>query len=133
MRSMPSSKDPLLVPLFEVLDFCDTARTAASRQVTSVAPQALSLFNGDFVNRQSRHFARRLEVEAGPDAGKQVERAYLMALCRPVSAREKTEMLEFLKREAEQRLKERGRNLRLPTTRARVVKRWSNCAGSFST
>ena len=37
-------KRSMLVPLFEVLDFCDTARTAASRQVTSVAPQALSLF-----------------------------------------------------------------------------------------
>ena len=36
-------KRSMLVPLFEVLDFCDTARTAASRQVTSVAPQALSL------------------------------------------------------------------------------------------
>jgi uncharacterized protein DUF1553 len=96
----------MLVPLFEVLDFCDTARTAASRQVTSVAPQALSLFNGDFVNRQSRHFARRLEVEAGLDTGQQVERAYLLALCRPVSVREKADMLDFLKRETEQRLKE---------------------------
>jgi mono/diheme cytochrome c family protein len=99
-------KRSMLVPLFEVLDFCDTARTAASRQVTSVAPQALSLFNGDFVNRQSRHFARRLEVEAGLDTGQQVERAYLLALCRPVSVREKADMLDFLKRETEQRLKE---------------------------
>ena len=32
-------KRSLLVPLLEVLDFCDTARTAASRQVTSVAPR----------------------------------------------------------------------------------------------
>ncbi len=99
-------KRSMLIPLFEVLDFCDTARTAASRQVTSVAPQALSLFNGDFVNRQSRRLAHRLETEAGPEAGKQIERAYLLALCRPVSAREKVEMLDFLKRETEQRLKE---------------------------
>ena len=89
-------KRSMLVPLFEVLDFCDTARTAASRQVTSVAPQALSLLNGDFVNRQSRHFAERLETEAGSDAGKQIEQAYLLALCRPVTPREKTEMLAFL-------------------------------------
>jgi cytochrome c553 len=99
-------KRSMLVPLFEVLDFCDTARTAASRQVTSVAPQALSLFNGDFVNRQSRHFAERLEAEAGADAGKQIEHAYLLALCRPVRTREKEEVLEFLKRETEQRLVE---------------------------
>jgi len=97
-------KRSMLVPLFEVLDFCDTARTAASRQVTSVAPQALSLFNGDFVNRQSRHFAERLKTEAGADVGKQIEHAYLLALCRPVSAHEKAEMLAFLEREAKQRL-----------------------------
>jgi hypothetical protein len=97
-------KRSMLVPLFEVLDFCDTARTAASRQVTSVAPQALSLMNGDFVNRQSRYFAQRLETEAGPDAGKQIEHAYLLALCRPVTVREKTEMLAFLQRETKQRL-----------------------------
>jgi hypothetical protein len=99
-------KRSMLVPFFEVLDFCDTARTAASRQVTSVAPQALSMLNGDFVNRQSLHFADRLETEAGPDAGKQIERAYLLALCRPVSGREKAEMLAFLERETKQRLVE---------------------------
>jgi hypothetical protein len=62
--------------------------------------------NGDFVNRQSRHFAERLETEAGPDPGKQIEQAYLLALCRPVTPREKTEMLAFLEREAKQRLAE---------------------------
>jgi len=99
-------KRSLLIPLFEVLDFCDTARTVASRQITSVAPQALSLFNGDFVNRQSRHFANRLEAEAGPDYERQIERAYLLALCRPVRDSEKTEMLAFLKREEKERLNE---------------------------
>jgi len=99
-------KRSMLVPLFEVLDFCDTARTAASRQVTSVAPQALSLLNGDFINRQSRYFADRLETEAGPNPGEQIEQAYLLALCRSVTAREKTEMLAFLEREAKQRLVE---------------------------
>jgi Protein of unknown function (DUF1549)/Protein of unknown function (DUF1553) len=102
-------KRSMLVPLFEVLDFCDTARTAASRQVTSVAPQALSLFNGDFVNRQARHFAKRLEAEAGLDAERQIERAYLLALCRPVSPSEKAQMLGFLKREEEQRFREVSR------------------------
>jgi hypothetical protein len=99
-------KRSMLVPLFEVLDFCDTTRTAASRQVTSVAPQALSLFNGDFVNRQSHHFAKRLEAEAGFNAEKQIERAYLLALCRPVNGNEKAQMLGFLKHEEELRLKE---------------------------
>jgi hypothetical protein len=113
-------KRSMLVPLLEVLDFCDTARSTASRQVTSVAPQALSLFNGDFVNRQSRHFASRLETEAGPDVERQIERAYLLALCRPVSINEKTQMLGFLKREGEQLLKEAsGQPSRVNYERAR--------------
>ncbi|MEW5979577.1 MAG: PSD1 and planctomycete cytochrome C domain-containing protein [Acidobacteriota bacterium] len=100
------TKRSLLLPLFEVLDFCDTSRSSASRQVTSVAPQALSLFNGDFVNRQARHLAHRLEAEAGPDAEEQIERAYLLTLCRPVRRSEKAEMMRFLKRETAQHLRE---------------------------
>src|SRR5262249_23511203 len=64
-------KRSLVVPMLEVLDLCDTTRSAAKRQVTTVAPQALSLFNGDFVNRQARHLANRLHREAGDDPGKQ--------------------------------------------------------------
>ncbi len=67
-------KRSLLVPILETLDFCDTARTAAQRSVTTVAPQALTLFNGEFVNRQAQHLADRLLKEAGPDASAQVER-----------------------------------------------------------
>src|SRR5688572_24526691 len=59
-------KRSLIVPLLEVLDFCDTARSSAKRLNTSVATQALTLFNGDFVNRQARHLAARLAREAGP-------------------------------------------------------------------
>src|SRR5581483_147257 len=44
-------KRSMIVPLLETLDFCDTTRSAAARSVTSVAPQALLLYNGDFVNR----------------------------------------------------------------------------------
>ena len=60
-------KRSLIVPMLEVLDFCDTARSAARRSVTSVPTQALTLLNGDFVNRQARHLADRLERDAGAD------------------------------------------------------------------
>src|SRR5205807_9664414 len=75
-------KRSMVVPMLEVLDLCDTARTSAKRSVTTVAPQALTLFNGEFVNRQAGHLARRLEQEAGSDPEKQVEHAYDLALCR---------------------------------------------------
>ena len=69
-------KRSLIVPMLEVLDFCDTARSTARRNVTSVPTQALTLLNGDFVNRQARHLADRLERDAGPDPAAQIERAY---------------------------------------------------------
>ena len=66
-----------------MLDLCDTTRPNDKRLTTTVAPQALTLFNGDFVNRQAKHFAERLRKEAGDDADRQIERAYRLALCRP--------------------------------------------------
>ncbi|MGE5192358.1 MAG: DUF1549 and DUF1553 domain-containing protein [Deltaproteobacteria bacterium] len=93
-------KRSLVVPMIEVLDLCDTTKSSAKRAVTSVAPQALTLFNGRFVNEQAGHFARRLEKEAGDDPGRQIERAYQLALCRPPTAAEKKTMLEFLAAEA---------------------------------
>lgn len=90
-------KRSMVVPLLEVLDLCDTTRSAAQRNVTSVAPQALAMLNGDFVNRQAQHFALRLEREAGDDQQAQIVLAWRLALCRDPSAREVDTMLQFLK------------------------------------
>ena len=67
-------KRSLLVPLVEVLDLCDTTRSTARRNVTTVAPQALTLYNGAFANRMARALADRLEKECGDEAGRQIER-----------------------------------------------------------
>jgi hypothetical protein len=94
-------KRSMVVPMLEVLDLCDTTRSSAKRSVTTVAPQALTLFNGDFVNRQARHLANRLRNEVGNQPEKQVERAYLLALCRPPSPSERLDMVDFLRQNAE--------------------------------
>ena len=94
-------KRGLVVPMLEVLDLCDTVSSSARRQVTTVAPQALTLFNGDFVNEQARHLAARLRREAGEAAGKQIELAWRLALCRPPRESETLAMQEFLRRETE--------------------------------
>ena len=88
-------KRSLMVPLMEVLDVCDTARPAAKRQTTSVAPQALQLFNGDFINRQAKYFADRLRREAS-GVPAQIELAYRLALARRPNAAERDAMLTFL-------------------------------------
>ena len=89
-------KRSLMVPLMEVLDVCDTSRPAAKRQTTSVAPQALQMFNGDFINRQAGYLAERLRREARGQAA-QIELAYRLALSRRPSAAERDAMLSFLR------------------------------------
>jgi hypothetical protein len=93
-------KRSMIVPMLEVLDLCDTTRTSAKRNVTSVAPQALTLLNGEFTNRQARHFADRLRQEAGSKPEQQIDLAYRLALCRPPTDAERTRLVQFLKDES---------------------------------
>ena len=92
-------KRSLLVPFLDVLDLCDTTRSAPQRGVTCIAPQALTLFNGHFVNEQAAHFADRLERDAGNDPLQQIRLAYRLALCREPTATETSTLLEFLTKE----------------------------------
>ncbi len=93
-------KRSMVVPMLEVLDLCDTTRPSDGRAVTTVAPQALTLFNGDFVNRQARHLADRLRHEVRNDSKAQVERAYRLALCRNPTKTEADTAANFLEGEA---------------------------------
>jgi hypothetical protein len=93
-------KRSLVVPMIDVLDLCDTTKSSARRAVTSVAPQALTLFNGRFVNEQAAHLAARLERDAEDNVDRQIERAYLLALCREPTATERRTMREFVGAEA---------------------------------
>jgi hypothetical protein len=95
-------KRSLMVPMLEVLDVCDSARSSPKRNTTVIAPQALTLLNGEFVNRQSRHLAARLQQEAGPDPAQQVDRAYLLALGREPSDDERSALVQYIADEAQE-------------------------------
>ncbi len=97
-------KRGLVVPMLETLDLADTVSSCPQRQVTTVAPQALSLFNGDFVNEQARHFAGRLRREAGDDPAQQITLAWRLALCREPTAGEMVKMRTFLNEESLEQL-----------------------------
>ena len=89
-------KRALVVPFLEVLDVCDTTRSTELRNRTTIAPQALTLFNGDFANRQARHLAERLIREAGDNSARQIEVAYRLTLCRAPTQTESEAMQRFL-------------------------------------
>ena len=99
-------KRSFMVPMLEVLDVCDTTQSSDKRAVTSVAPQALTLFNGEFVNRQARHFADRLRREAGPAPAAQIQLAWRLALARAPKPEELTAMQRFLAEETASQMKE---------------------------
>ena len=78
----------LSFPFFETFDLPDQNQTAAARNVSTVATQALTLMNNEFVLNQARLFAERLERAAPGDVDRQVDLAYRIALTRPPAAEE---------------------------------------------
>ena len=78
----------LSFPFFETFDLPDQNQTAAARNVSTVATQALTLMNNEFVLNQARLFAERLERAAPGDIDRQVDLAYRIALTRPPAAEE---------------------------------------------
>jgi hypothetical protein len=113
-------KRSMIVPMLEVLDFCDTTRSTAKRIITIVPTQALTLYNGEFVNRRSRHLAARLLREVGDDSRKQIDRAFRLTLCRPAKSVEMKTLQQFLQREQEQLLLEsKQKNQLIPQNEAK--------------
>ncbi len=70
------------------LDCPNSANLTPARNVTTTALQSLALLNNDFMQKQSAHFATRVQTEAGPDLSAQVTRAFSLAFSRPPTADE---------------------------------------------
>jgi hypothetical protein len=79
----------VMLPMVEVFDGANMNESCSRRNVTTVAPQAFTLLNGELTNREAVHFAARVAREAGPDPGEQIERAFRLALGRAPSPQEK--------------------------------------------
>jgi hypothetical protein len=66
----------MTMPFMQVFDslVCDESRP---RRRTSVTPlQALSLYNGDFINGEIRHFASRVKTETGDNPDHQLRHSF---------------------------------------------------------
>jgi hypothetical protein len=99
------AKRNVRMPLLEAFDKPDSLTSCPVRPVSTFAPQALILFNGPFMQEQSKQFAARLLREAGVGKGKGnatfpspglIDRAYRLALCRPPRPEEREMVREFL-------------------------------------
>ncbi len=80
-------------PMLEVFDAANIAATCPQRNRTTVAPQALTLMNGDLTNREAHYFAARVLREAGPAPAAAIDRAFRLVLSRPPSKDEQTQAL----------------------------------------
>jgi len=89
-------KRGLPFPLLDVFDLPNQNISCGARNVSTVPTQALALMNDEFVLRQAKLFANRLEEAAPGDPEKQVELGYRLALSRPPEAEERKLAIEFL-------------------------------------
>jgi hypothetical protein len=64
------------------LDCPNPANLTPARVTTTTALQALALLNDEFMLKQARYFAGRVEREAGSDTTAQVRRAFELAFLR---------------------------------------------------
>jgi mono/diheme cytochrome c family protein len=96
----------LMLPIVEVFDGADMSNTCPKRSTTTIAPQALALFNGEFGRVEAGYFAERVIKEAGEDRNKQIARAYRIALCRTPSPAQLTQAQNYLTRKAQMYLTE---------------------------
>ncbi len=88
-------KRTLLVPELEVLDFPDTNDSCEQRRVSTVAPQALTFLNGEFLRDHARYFADRLARERTFDADR-VTLAFELLYSRQPTNAERQAVMAFL-------------------------------------
>jgi hypothetical protein len=87
----------LTYPMIEVFDGPTMNQSCPRRPETTVAPQALTLFNGEFCRDEARALAERALRESPGDP---VGRAFLLAFTRAPSAAERARCADFLARSA---------------------------------
>jgi len=92
------AKRNMRYPLFEAFDQPDLHHSCAVRSLTTTAPQALLLLNGEFSFQRARHFAGRVLAAAG-DQDEMIQTAYRLAWGRPATEDEIATAKDFLKQQ----------------------------------
>ena len=84
------------LPFLETFDAPVHNASCERRRHSVSSLQALSMYDGDFVNEEAKHFAERIRREAGPDPREQIERGFLLAFGRRPFASELQDALAFV-------------------------------------
>jgi Protein of unknown function (DUF1553)/Protein of unknown function (DUF1549) len=86
----------LSLPLMQTFDaiVCDAARDVRQNSVTPL--QALAMYNGSLVSEEARHFADRVQQQAGTSEEGQIELAFRLALCRSPTRDEVERMSQLI-------------------------------------
>jgi hypothetical protein len=102
-------------PMLESLDMPDTHESCGRRNLTTTAPQALTLLNSKLTLEWAQAFAARVMRTAGSTASQQVKAAYQLAYSRNPDATEQRTALGFLERQRDIIAARQGAVLALPT------------------
>lgn len=85
-------------PFLTVLDCADPSISVAKRNESVSPAQALTLLNNGFLLTHARHFAERLEREAGSHVEEQIRRGWRIALGRDVPAAQLPRLTAYVER-----------------------------------
>ena len=91
-------KRNLRYPMFALFDSPDRSESCSRRFTTTTAPQALALLNDPIMLAFAQSLAQRVAKEGGPKPEDQIERLFLLTLCRKPTTEEEAALGNFLKR-----------------------------------
>jgi hypothetical protein len=94
-------KRALPLPFLQSFDLPDLTCSCGKRNITTVAPQALTLLNSPSALRFARAFADRVQAEAGEDPQRRVDAAMRHAVGRTPDPDERAILVDLLKRHTE--------------------------------
>ena len=102
-------------PLFEAFDMPDTHESCARRNVTTTAPQALSLLNSRLTLEWAQAFAGRVLAAAGASTEDQIDMAFRLAYSRRPESSENEIAKAFFKRQRDLLSEKPQDQLAMPT------------------
>ncbi|MEO2028085.1 MAG: PSD1 and planctomycete cytochrome C domain-containing protein [Fuerstiella sp.] len=92
-----------LIPMLQLFNAPDTMQGIASREESTVAPQALVLLNSTIIRELATKFAAQARPTAETTIEQAIDRAYQIALSRPATESERDTMLGFIQRQKDSR------------------------------